>query len=151
TVEAPSAAETRTPVVAVTALVPMANDAVVWPAGTVTLAGAVAGTDPDPPFESATDSETTAPPDAAAPVNDTVPVADAPPTRLVELVVMLLSVAVPPPPGVISSSACCPGLPDRSAKMFMLNCDVTADVVMVNVALVAPAGTVTLAGIRATV
>jgi hypothetical protein len=35
--------------------------------------------------------------------------------------------------------------------MFMLNCDVTGDVVIVNVTLVAPAGTVTLAGILATV
>src|SRR5207249_12182764 len=37
------------------------------------------------------------------------------------------------------------------ALMFMLNCEVTGDVVIVNEALVAPAGTVTLAGIFATV
>ena len=34
--------------------------------------------------------------------------------------------------------------------MFMLNCEVTGEVLMVKFALVAPAGTVTLAGIVAT-
>ena len=42
-VAALNAAEIRTFVVAVTALVPIENDAVFWPAGTVTLAGTVAG------------------------------------------------------------------------------------------------------------
>src|SRR5438874_6059190 len=109
----------------------------------------VAGTVPGPPLESAFESATTAPPEGAAPVSVTVPVADAPPTRLAGLIVNALTVVGPP--GVISSSVCCPGLPARSALMFMLNCEVTGDVVIVNEALVAPAGTVTLAGIFATV
>jgi hypothetical protein len=150
--EAPlNAAEIRTLVVAVTALVPIENDAVVCPAGTVTLAGTAAGTVPGPPFDNAFDSVTTAPPDGAGLLNVTLPLADAPPTMLAGLTLNALSAADPPPPAVMSSSACCSGLPTRSAKTFMLNCEVTADVAIVNDAVVAPAATVTLAGIFATV
>jgi hypothetical protein len=115
----------------------------------VTLAGTVAGTVPVPPLENAFDSVTTAPPDGAPLDSVTVPVADAPPTTEVGLIVNALIVVGPP--GVISNSADCPGLPARSAKMFMLNCEVTGEVVIVNEALVAPAGTVMLDGICATV
>jgi hypothetical protein len=48
------------------------------------------------------------------------------------------------PPGVISNNACCPGLPARVASIFKLNCDVTGEVLIVKLARVAPAGTVTL-------
>src|SRR5258705_10222459 len=108
----------------------------------------VAGTVPGPPLENAFDSVTTAPPDGAAALKLTVPVDDAPPTRSTGL--MFSPFTPVGPPGLISSSACTPGLPARPAKMFMLNCEVTAKVVIVNVALVAPAGTVTLLGIVAT-
>src|ERR1043166_3892519 len=60
-----SVPEIRTPAVAVTELVPIVNDAVFCPAGTVTLAGTVAGTVPDAPFENAFESETTVPPEGA--------------------------------------------------------------------------------------
>src|SRR3954464_12775943 len=123
----------------------------VWRAGTVAGAGIVAGTVPGPPFDRAFDSVTTAPPDGAALLNVTLPLADAPPTRLAGFTLNALSAAVPPLPAVMSSSACRSGLPARSANTFMLNCEVTGEVVIVNEALVAPAGTVTLAGIFATV
>ena len=142
------APEMRTLVVDVTELVAIENDALVCPAGTVTLAGMVTGTVPEAPFEKAFDSVTTAPPEGAAALNFTVPVVDAPPTRSTGLIVNpLMPVG---PPGVISSSVCTPGLPASPAKMFMLNCEVTAKVLIVNEALVAPAGTVTLLGIVAT-
>ena len=48
------------------------------------------------------------------------------------------------------NSACCEGLPARSAKMLRLNCEVRGAVLIVKLALVAPAGTVTLDGIVAT-
>ena len=113
----------------------------------MTLAGTVAGTVPGPPLESAFESVTTAPPVGAAPVNVTVPVADVLPTR--EAGLMLNALRVVGALGVISNNACCPGLPARSAKMVMLNCEATGEVVIVKEALVAPAGTVTLAGIPA--
>src|SRR5262249_61586010 len=79
-------AVSRTFVVAVTALVPTANDALVWPAGTVTLAGMVAGTVPAPPFENAFESATMAPPAGAAAVNVTVAVAHRPPPGVTRVV-----------------------------------------------------------------
>src|SRR5258705_4085903 len=138
----------RTYVVGVAERVEMENDAPVWRAGTVTLAGMVAGTVRGPPFDSAFDNVTTAPPDGAAALSVTVPVDDAPPTRSTGL--MFNPLTPVGPPGVISSSVWTPGLPASPAKMFMLNCEVTANVVIVKVALVAPAGTVTLLGICAT-
>src|SRR5437879_13320692 len=89
----------------------------------------VAGTVPGPPLESAFESATTAPPEGAAPVSVTVPVDDAPPTRLTGLIVTALTVVGPP--GGISGGACAPGLPARSALMFMLNCELTGAVGMV--------------------
>jgi hypothetical protein len=102
----------------------------------------VTGTVPAPPLARAFESAITAPPDGAAAVNVTVPVADAPPTIESGLTIKFLTVVAPP--GVISNSAWRPGLPARSAKMFRLNCDVTGEVPIVKLALVAPAGTVTL-------
>src|SRR4051812_20115935 len=115
----------------------------------VTLAGIVAGTVPAPPLDSAFDSVTTVPPEGAALVSVTRPVEETPPTRSNGLALSALS-AVADPPGVINSNACCPGLPGRSAKMFILNCDATGDVLIVKDAVVAPAGTVMLDGIVAT-
>jgi hypothetical protein len=127
----------------VTELVAIGKVALVWPAGTVTLAGIVTGTVPLlPTFENALDNVTTAPPAGALPVRVTVPVAEVLPTISVGFIVNLFSVVGPP--GVINSSACLPGLPGRCAKMFRLNCDVTGEVLIVKLALVAPAGTVTL-------
>ena len=118
-VEPLNAAEIRTFVVAVTALVPIVKLAAVWPDGTVMLAGMVTGTVPEAPFANAFDSVTVAPPDGAALDNVTVPLAAEPPTTLVGLIATDLRVV--PPAGVMSRSADCPGLPGRSAKMFMLN------------------------------
>jgi hypothetical protein len=100
-------------------------------------------------LENAFDSVTVVPPEGAAPVSVTRPVVDVPPTRSTGVMLTVLRL-VADAPGVINNSACCPGLPGRSAKMFMLNCDATGEVLMVNDALVAPAGTVTLDGIVAT-
>src|SRR5262249_10856899 len=85
-VEPLNAAEILTAVAAVTPLVALGNVAVVWPAGTVTLAGIVMGTVPVPPFENDFDSVTTAPPVGAALESVTVPVAAEPPTTLVGLI-----------------------------------------------------------------
>ncbi len=76
----PYAAEIRTTVVSVTELDAMVKVALVCPAGTVTLAGTVIATVPNPPFARAFDRVTTAPPDGAAAVDVTTPIADAPPT-----------------------------------------------------------------------
>ena len=138
----PYVPEILTTVAAVTALEAIGKVAVVWPAGTVTLAGIETGTVPEPPLAKAFDNVTTAPVEGAAAVRATLPVADAPPTIESGAIVTLLSVVAPP--GVISSNAWRPGLPARCAKIFKLNCDVTGDVVIVKLALVAPAGTVTV-------
>ena len=126
--------EMRTFVAVVTLLVPIVNEAEVWPAGTVTLAGMVAGTVPGPPLENDFDSATTAPPDGALPLNVTVPDAGLPPVT--ESGVMARALIVSGPPGVINNNALCPGLPARLANTFRLNCDVTVWVLIVKSAVV---------------
>jgi hypothetical protein len=135
-------AEIRTFVAAVTELLLIENEALVWPAGTVTLVGMVMGTVPEAPLENAFESVTSAPPDGAAPLNVTVPVDEAPPTSDTGSIFTALTVTGPP--GVISNNAPWFGLPLRLAKTFRLNCEVTGEVLIVKLALVAPAGTVTL-------
>jgi hypothetical protein len=131
---------------AVTDVVATVKLAVVEPAATVTLAGTEVAVE-------LSESETSAPPLGAAALSVTVPLDELPPTTLLGLTDTDESDALGggEEPAVISSSACFPGLPARSAKMFMLNCELTGLVTMVKVALVAPAGTVTLDGIVATV
>jgi hypothetical protein len=138
-------AVTATGVDVPTPVVAMVKVALVAPSATVTLAGVVAA-------ELLSDRETTNPPDGAAALNLTVPLDELPPTTLLGLTETESSVAVGggDEPAVMSSSACFPGLPARSAKMFMLNCSLTGLVTIVKLALVAPAGTVTLVGIVAT-
>ena len=91
-------AETLTFVVAVTALVLTVKLALVVPAGTVTLTGALAA------FE-LSESVTTAPPAGAAALKVTVPVEEFPPTTLVGLRDSAEIVGVVVVPGVISKSA----------------------------------------------
>jgi hypothetical protein len=131
---------------AVTDVVAMVKLALVDPAATVTLAGTEVAVE-------LSESETNAPPLGAAALSVTVPLDELPPTTLLGLTDTDESAALGggEAPAVISSSACFPGLPARSAKMFMLNCELTGLVTMVKVALVAPAGMVTLDGIVATV
>src|SRR5262245_26042089 len=131
-----------TELAAVTAVVAMEKLALTAPAATVTLAGTLAT------VALLLESATAAPPVGAAVVNVTVPVLAAPPTTLVGLTVtedklgaagtgLTVNVAVRvTPPSVAEIDG------DVEA--------VTVVVVMVKVALVAPAATVTLAGTAAT-
>lgn len=142
----PHVAEIVDEVEAVTDVVAMVKLALVDPAATVTFAGTDVAVE-------LSESETSAPPLGAAALSVTVPLDELPPTTLLGLTDTVESAALGggEEPAVTSSSACFPGLPARSAKMFMLNCELTGLVTMVKVALVAPAGMVTLDGIVATV
>jgi hypothetical protein len=107
----------------------------VAPAGTVTLAGTVT------PAE-LSESVTTAPPEGAAPLSVTVPVDEAPPTTvdgLSESVEMVTAGA-----RVMLSAANRVVLPRVAVSCTVVLS--TGNVVTVNDALVAPAGTVTVAG-----
>lgn len=132
-------AVTLTLVVAVTALVVTMKLALVAPAGAVTLAGTLAEAE-------SSESVTTAPPLGAALVKVTVPVEVLPPVTLDGLRTKAESVVAGAALGVISKSACGPGevAPTTRELMFKLNCPVTVEVAMVKLALVAPAGTVTM-------
>ncbi len=137
----PKTAEIVAVVEAVTVLVVIVKVAVVAPAGTVTLAGTAVAVE-------SSESVTTAPPAGAAPVSATVPVDELPPVTLVGLTVsedsetgggggVTVSVAVRLAPLYVPVSV-------------TLVLAVTAVVVMLKVALVAPAGTVTVEGTPAT-
>jgi hypothetical protein len=132
----PYEAEMVTGVAAVTALVVTVNVALVAPPATVTLAGTVAA-------DTLLDRETIAPPLGAAPLSVTVPVDGDPPftaaglsatedsaTAVAGFTVSKVVLVVPP----------------YVAEMVSGVATVTALVVTVNVALVAPPATVTLAG-----
>jgi hypothetical protein len=133
----PSVAEIVTLVVAVTVVVVIGNVAVRAPPATVTLAGTVAAA----LFEA---SVMVSPPAGAGPFSVTVPVEVPPPAMvaglrvrdevLIRLTVRLALRVVPP----------------SEAEMATVVLVVTGTVVTVNVAVVAPAATVTLAGTVAT-
>lgn len=141
----PKLAVIVTGVEAVTLDVVMANVAVVAPAATVTEGGTAAAL---PLLE----SMTAAPPAGAAALSVTVPVADAPPETLEGETARVDSVAVPGgggAPGSTQSTGCSPFPSLHTVSITGVDTD-TECVVTVNVALLAPAGTVTLAGTDAT-
>ena len=134
----PKDAEIVTEVEAVTVLVVTVKVALVAPAGTVTLEGTCAA--PVLPLESAT----CAPPDGAAPLKLTVPVEDCePPTTLDGFNVSEVSVGSD---GGVTVRDAVTVAPPKDAEIVTEVEAVTALVVTVKVALVAPAGTVTLEG-----
>jgi hypothetical protein len=128
-----------TGVAAVTALVVTVNVALVAPAATVTLAGTAAA-------DALLERETTAPPLGAAPLSVTVPVDGDPP-----LTVAGLSATEDSATAVagFTVSKVVSVVPPYEAEMVTGVTTVTELVVTVNVALVAPAATVTLAGTAA--
>ena len=116
---------------ALTAVVLTLNEAELAPADTVTVAGVVALVLPE-------ERLTIAPPDGAGPLRVTVPVEELPPTSEVGFKVKPVNVA-----GVTVSVAVTDVLPN-SAVMVAVVEDVTAPVVIVNAAELAPAATVTV-------
>lgn len=122
---------------AVTLTVVIANVADVAPAGTVTLAGTAAET-----LELV--SVTTTPPAGAAPLRITVPVTPAPPTTDAGFTVTDLSETDAAAGFTVSAAVF--ETPPLVAVIVTAVTAVTVDVVTVNVAVVAPAATVTEAG-----
>ena len=120
----------------VTADVVTVNVRLVAPAGTVTLAGTVADAE-------LSDSVTTAPPDGAAAVSVTVPVDELPPTTVVGLTDTADSVAAAGARVIPSAANSVVLLSVAFSWTVVLS---TGNVVMVNDALVAPAGMVTVGG-----
>jgi len=110
----------------------------VLPAATVTFAGTVATA------VLLLDSVTTAPPDGAGPLNVTVPVDELPPVTVVGDSDSVESDGAPADPGVTVSTA--PHDVFSTAHIFTCVVDDTLVVPTLNVAVVAPAGTVTVAG-----
>jgi len=138
-VRPPAEAEMSEEVGDATATVETVKVAVFVAAATVTLAGTVATA----PLELA--SVTTIPPVGAFPSRVTVPVAEAPPTRLGRLRESAATAAV----GVTSMETC-RTRPARLAEIVAVDVAATVFAVTVKVADVAPAATVTLAGTVAT-
>ncbi len=137
----PKDAEMMTEVEAVTALVVTVKVALVAPAGTITLEGTCAA--PVLLLESAT----CAPPEGAAPLKLTVPVEDCePPTTLGGLRLSDVSVGGGGADDGVTVRDAVMVAPPKDAEMVTEVEAVTALVVTVKVALVAPAGTVTLEG-----
>src|SRR6266550_4739613 len=132
-----------TGVEAVTAKVVTLNVALVAPAGMITLAGTVATA------VLLLESETRAPPVRADPLSVTLPVEGDPPLTLVGLSVTEVSVGPGGGCGVTVSEAVLV-TPAYNADIVTGVEAATAKVVTVKVALVAPAGIVTLAGTVAT-
>lgn len=127
-----------------TALVLTGNAALVAPAATVTLDGTVAT------LVLLLESVTTAPPVGAAPLKVTVPVEDCiPPTTLVGFTESEESVGAGGGAGVTVSEADLV-TPPYVPEMLTVVDAATAFVLTINVALVAPAATVTLDGTVAT-
>src|SRR5882724_7694563 len=141
----PYAALIVTAVETVTALVLTVKLAVVAPAARVTLVGTRAA------VVLLLESETTAPPDGAAPLNVTVPVEDCvPPVTLVGLSASADNVTGGGAAGFTVSAAVLV-VPAYAALIVTAVETVTALVLTVEVAVVAPAATLTLAGTRAAV
>ena len=126
-----------------TGLVLTVNVALVAPAGTITLAGTRAAE------VLLLDSATCAPPAGAGPLNVTVPVDEFPPTTLVGFNVNEEGVGAGEGTGVTVSEADTP-TPPYAAEIATAVDALTTLVLTANVALVAPAATVTLAGVLAT-
>lgn len=133
-----NAAEIVTDVLAVTGVVVIVKVAVVAPAGTVTLAGTTAAD------VLLLVRVTMSPPGKAAPFRVTVPVDDAPPIGLFGL--------SETEEGVAARTVKFADLvvPLNVEEILTVVLAATGTVVMINVAVVAPAGTVTLAGTAAT-
>jgi hypothetical protein len=134
----PDVAEIVTAVTEVTAVVVTRNPTVVAPAGTATLAGTGATA------VLLLDSVTVTPPDDAAPLRVIVAVDEVPPCTLLGLRLIETSVGV----GMTVSAADRVTPPDV-AEIVTVCADVTAVVDTVNPTVVAPGGTVTLAGTAA--
>src|SRR5882724_4114752 len=133
-----------TVVEAATALVLTVNVALVAPAATVTLDGTLAA------VVLLLESVTTAPPDGAAPLNVTVPVEEFPPVTLVGFSESDVRVGGGGGAGVTVNEA------DRVTPLYVPEMVTVVDaatalVLIVNVALVAPAATVKLDGTVAAV
>ena len=126
--------EILTEVLLATGLVVMVKVAVVVPGATVTLAGAWAAA------VLLLESVTTAPPTGAGPLNVTVPVEESPPTTDVGLRLTDVRVAAVTVKVVVRVTVL------YSAEIVTEVLLATGLVVMVKVAVVAPAATVTLAG-----
>jgi hypothetical protein len=141
----PNTAEMVAVVDAVTGVVVTAKLALVAPAGTVTLAGTVAAVE-------FSESDTTAPPLGAAALKVAVPVEELPPTTLVGVSASEVSVTAPGGGGVPGSTHRTGWSPFPSLQTVIMTGveTVTLFVVTVKVALLPPAGTVTLAGTDAT-
>jgi hypothetical protein len=121
---------------AATTLVAMLNVALVAPAATVTLAGTFAA-------GLLLVSATCAPPAGAGPSSTTVPVTGLPPVTLASL-----RLSTEAPGGTTVSDALCVPPPDEPEIVTAVDV-ATALVVTLKLALVAPAGIVTLAGTAA--
>ena len=124
---------------AVTALVLTVNIALVAPAAIVTLAGTLAAA------VLLLDSVTCAPPDGAGPLKVTVPVEEFPPVTLAGLIVKEVRVGRGGGAGVTVSEADRVA-PPKAPEILTVVDAATVLVLTVNIALVAPAATVTLAG-----
>ncbi len=129
---------------AATALVLTVNVALVAPAAIATLDGVLAT------FVLLLESVTTAPPEGAAPLRVTVPVEEFPPMTLVGFTESEESVGAGGGAGVTVSEADLV-TPLYIPEMVTVVDAATALVLIVNVALVAPAATVTLDGVLAVV
>ena len=134
----PKTAEIVAVVAVVTDVVVTVKFALVAPAGTVTLAGTLVAAE-------FSDRETTAPPPAAAALRVTVPVEELPPTTLVGLSETAESVGPPPPGGLIVSVPLFVTF-SYVAEICTVLVVVTCATFTANVALVWPAGTMTLKG-----
>jgi len=119
----------------VTLVVVIVKVALVAPCATVTLAGVAAAA-------LLSDSETANPPDGAAAVNVTVPCDELPPTTDAGLTDTAESAAGTGVPDALTVNAAVRVTPPNDAENVTVNEPPTARVVMVNVALVAPAATV---------
>jgi len=130
-------------VVVVTELVVAVKLALLVPAGTVTLGGTVTTAGWLVP------SDTTAPPAGAAALKVTVPVEELPAVTLLGVSVREDTIGEPPPGGVTISVADLATVPPKNREMVAEVVAVTVLVETVKLALVAPAGTVTMPGTEA--